>query len=70
MIYADSPVDMAREVVHLLKSAERRQQLGQAGLNYARRVHSYDKITHQLETILEEVIKEKQSTSGFKRVQR
>ena len=59
VIYANSADDMAREMVYLLKSTERRQQLGHAGLNYVKQVHSYDKIAHQLETILEEVIKEK-----------
>ena len=61
VIYANSADEMAREVVSLLKSTERRQQLGYAGMNYVKQVHSHDKIAHQLETILEEVIKEKVS---------
>jgi len=67
VVYATSAADMAREVISLLKSAERRHQLGQAGLNYVRRAHGYDKITHQLETILEEAIKEKRNGATSKR---
>lgn len=70
VVYVDSAADMAREVVLLLKSTERRRQLGQAGLNYVRRTHSYDKIIHQLETILEEVIEGKRSAPRLKPVQR
>ncbi|MFC1862203.1 glycosyltransferase family 4 protein [Chloroflexota bacterium] len=66
VVYVDSAADMAREVVNLLKSTERRQQLGQAGLDYVRRAHNRDKITGQLETILKEVIQEKRGTAGFK----
>jgi len=70
VVYADGIADMAREVVSLLRSAERREQLGQAGLDYVRRAHSYDKIIRQLEAILEEVIKEKQSLASPKQAQR
>ena len=59
VVYANSVDGMMGEIVSLLKSTKHRQQLGQAGLNYVRQVHSYDKIAHQLEAILEEVIKEK-----------
>jgi len=45
--------------VSLLKSTKHRQQLGQAGLNYVKRVHSHEKIAHQLEARLEAAIKEK-----------
>lgn len=52
IIYADSPGDMAAKVISLLKSSKDRQQLGQAGLNYVKQSHSYDKIAHQLEAEL------------------
>ena len=68
VIYANSADEMARAVVSLVKSPERRQQLGYAGLNYVKQVHSYEKIAHQLETILEEVIKEKRDGAVSKRV--
>ncbi len=61
VIYVSSIHEMIEEIASLLKSTERRQQLGYAGLNYVRQVHSYEKIAHQLEIILEEVIKEKAS---------
>ncbi len=67
IVYANSPDGMVAEVISLLKSTERRQQLEQAGLNYVKQVHSYDKITHQLETKLEEVIKEKRNAEITKR---
>jgi glycosyltransferase involved in cell wall biosynthesis len=63
VIYADSAAGMAREVVQLLKSSERKQQLGQAGLDYVQRAHDAEKVTRQLEAFLEEVIKEKRDTS-------
>jgi len=59
VIYTDTAADMARELVLLLGSPERRQQLGQAGLDYVRREHDYAIITRRLETILEEAIEEK-----------
>jgi len=61
VIYASSAGETAREVISLLKSTERRQRLGDAGLNYVRQVHSHEKIAHQLETVLEEVITKKKS---------
>jgi len=66
VVYTISADEMAREVISLLKSTERRQQLGDAGLNYVRQVHSHEKIAHQFETILEEVIKEKRSETVSK----
>ena len=68
VIYANSIPEMVKETVSLLKSTERRRQLGHAGLNYVRQVHSCEKIAHQLETILERVIKEKQSGTVSKRM--
>lgn len=61
IVYADSVTDMVREIVSLLKSTERRQQLEQAGIDYAKQVHSYDKIARQLEMQIEQAIKYKQS---------
>jgi len=52
VIYANSADDMAGEVVGLLKSAEHRQRLGQAGLNYVKQAHDQQKIAHQLEAEL------------------
>jgi len=61
LVYANSGDEMAKEVVYLLKSPEHRQQLGYAGLNYVKQVHSHKVIDHQLEARLEEVIKERQA---------
>jgi len=59
VVYANNHGDMVAEVLSLLKSTERRQQLEYAGLNYVRQVHSYEGIARQLESRLEEVIEEK-----------
>ena len=61
IVYAESPGGMVAEAVSLLKSHQRRQQLEQAGLNYVKQVHSYDKIAHQLEARMAEVIEGRQS---------
>ena len=63
MVYADSPSEMVAEVISLLKSTKRRQQMEQAGLNYVKQVHSYDKIVHQLEARLRKLLRR----SGHKR---
>ena len=54
--YADTPDDIVAKILPLLKSSEHRQQLGQAGLNHVKQAHSYDKIAHQLETELSELV--------------
>jgi hypothetical protein len=59
---------MAREVVSLLKSAERRELLGQAGLNYVQQAHDQQKIAHQLEAELMEIIKKKHGQIITKKV--
>jgi glycosyltransferase involved in cell wall biosynthesis len=59
VIYADSAEDMAKEVVDLLKSAERRRQLEQAGLSYVKQSHDQEKIAHQLEAELSAAIENK-----------
>ncbi|MFC1951690.1 glycosyltransferase family 4 protein [Chloroflexota bacterium] len=61
VVYVNDAADMAEKVVSLLKSTERRQKLGHAGLNHVRRNYSHKKIALQLEKILEEEIKEKQN---------
>jgi len=57
VIYADSAAAMAQEIIGLLGAPERRQQLGQAGLNYVNQVHDQQKIARQLEAELLEIIK-------------
>ena len=59
IVYTNSVDEMVAEIALLVKSTERRQQLEQAGLNYVKQVHSYDKIAHQLEARLEQIIKDK-----------
>jgi len=61
VVYVNSVDDMIGEVVSLIKSKERRQALEHAGLDYVRRNHSYEKISHELETILEEAIEKKRN---------
>jgi len=67
VIYADNAGEMAREVITLLKSAERREKLGQAGLNYVKQVHEQSKIARQLETELIDIIKKKTGRAVSKR---
>ena len=55
IVYVNSPEEMTGEIVSLLKSTERRQQLEQAGLSHVRQTHSYDKITSKLEAILSKI---------------
>ena len=55
VIYSDSPQDVAADVIDLLGSAEKLQKMGEAGLRYTRRVHSYESITTQLEGFIKEV---------------
>ena len=68
VVYADSAGEMVPKIVSLLKSAKRRQQLGQAGLSYVNRRHSYDTIAGELEGILQQVIKEKRDGAVSKPV--
>jgi len=68
LIYTEDADKMAEEVISLLKSPERQQQLGKEGLNYVRQVHSYDKIARKFEKILEEVVKEKRNESVSRRI--
>lgn len=59
VIYVDSVQTMVKEVISLLKSPGRRQQLGKAGLDYTHKTHDAERVGRQLEKILKEVIKEK-----------
>jgi len=68
VVYADSSDDMAREVVSLLRSPERRQQLEQAGVNYVKQAHEQQKIARQLEAELLEVIRKKPGRANPKRI--
>jgi glycosyltransferase involved in cell wall biosynthesis len=67
IIYADSAGDMAREVVDLLKSAERRRRLEQAGLSYVKQSHDQEKIARQLEAELSAAIETKTRVTISKR---
>ena len=61
ILYADNADDMSNKLISLLQSREHTQRLGQAGLDYVRRVHSHEKVVEQLENMLEEAIEEKRS---------
>lgn len=67
VVYANNADEMIREVISLLESAERGQRIGEAGLNQVREKYSHEKIAHELEIILEELVKEKRSESRAKR---
>ncbi|MEK7353293.1 MAG: glycosyltransferase family 4 protein [Chloroflexota bacterium] len=69
VVYANSPAEMIPEVITLLKSPERRQRLGEAGVSQIRGKYSYDKIAEDLEIILQEAIREKRSVRTNKRTQ-
>jgi len=57
IVYADSPDEMINGIVSLLGEPEKTKRLGQAGLDYVKRSHSYDVIAHQLEEYITEAIK-------------
>lgn len=59
VVYSEGVDDMPGNIVALLKSTERSRKLEQAGLAYVTQAHSNERIAHQLEERLEEVIKEK-----------
>jgi len=67
VVYCARPAEMIGEVIDLLKSPERRQRMGEAGFNQIKEKYSHDKIALELETILKELIEEKQSDSKTKR---
>ena len=68
VVYVSNADEMAKEVVSLLKSAERRHKLESNGLNYVLQVHGYKNIARQLEAHLVEIIKEKQDGPLSKRI--
>lgn len=53
VIYIDNGLEQA-EILKLLRSDERRNKLGQAGLDYVKETHSYGRIIKQLETVFNE----------------
>jgi glycosyltransferase involved in cell wall biosynthesis len=59
VVYSEGVDDMPGKIAALIKSAEQRSKLEQAGLAYVTQVHSNERIAHQLEEKLEEVIREK-----------
>lgn len=63
VVYADSDNAIMTEVVSLLHSKERRERIGQNGLEYARQYHSYEKVAKQLEDELKYLIGAKKNGS-------
>jgi glycosyltransferase involved in cell wall biosynthesis len=59
IIYAETAEEMAVRVADLLESGERRQKLGQAGLEYILRTHDQLKIARQLEAELLDITRKK-----------
>ena len=64
VVYSDSVDDVPGKIIAFLKSAERKKLLEQAGLAYVRQKHSNEKIAHQLEEKLEELIREKRGAAS------
>ena len=60
VVYATD--NMVAEIISLLKSDERRQQLGKAALDYAKKTHDYSSIVKQLERILYAYCSDKSKT--------
>ncbi len=56
IVYANSPDDMIDGIVSLLLSPEKSESIGQAGLDYVKRVHSYSSIAAQMEEYIKEAI--------------
>jgi glycosyltransferase involved in cell wall biosynthesis len=61
IVYTDNGPPMAQEIVSLLKSTERRDRLGLAGLAHVLQVNSHKSIASKLESYLEQVINSKRS---------
>jgi len=59
VIYTDDTDDMGEKMIALLKDDEYRKRVGEKGLTYAKRKHSYDIIAHELEHSLEKLSKGK-----------
>jgi len=67
VVYANTAEEMTDEVISMLRSGERRKRLEQAGLDYVKSKHDHRVIAEQLETILEEVIKDKRDQARAQR---
>jgi glycosyltransferase involved in cell wall biosynthesis len=67
ILYAENTDDMSNKIISLLQSGEHMRRLGQAGLEYVRRVHSHEKVAEQLEKSLEEAIREKRNPGRIRR---
>lgn len=59
VVYAECNDDIAPRMISLLESAEYRQRVGQAGLNYVIQTHAHGKVARELESILQQVVKTK-----------
>lgn len=59
VVYVNDFDSMTGEVISLLKSVERRQSLERAGQDYIKSTHDYQKISRELESVLEEAIDKK-----------
>ena len=57
--YVDNAAEMTVEVMSLLKSPERCQELGKAGTEFVKQHYGYEKIAAELEEILEKAVREK-----------
>jgi glycosyltransferase involved in cell wall biosynthesis len=66
VVYADDVAGIAQEVISLLKSPERRQQIAWSGFEFARDNFDSEKITGELEKILEEAIEQKRHEATFR----
>ena len=56
VIYAEKPGDMIAGIIDLLHSPEKIEKLGKAGLDYVKRVHSFESIAGQLEEYIIEPV--------------
>jgi len=59
LVYAATPEDMTEKLVELLGDSAYRERVGNNGLDYVRRIHSYESIASQLEARLKEAISTK-----------
>lgn len=61
IVYAENGDGFVDELISLLKSGERRERLGRAGLDHVAKVHGHESIARQLEARLQEAIEEKKN---------
>jgi glycosyltransferase involved in cell wall biosynthesis len=66
VLYAENADAMEEGIISLLESADYREKLGKAALNYVKREHDYDKIVQQLEAMLTELAAEKRNEFKYK----